>query len=44
MVKVLGNNGVVIVGGKCGEGGATNVEGEGGNRVLNHGGGKVAKE
>ncbi len=43
MVKGLGNNGVVIVEGECG-GGATNVEGEGGKRVLNHGGGKVAKE
>jgi hypothetical protein len=44
MVKGLGNNGVVIVEGECGEGGVTNVEGEGGKRVPNHGGGKVAKE
>jgi len=44
MVKALGNNGVVIVEGECGEGGVTNVEGEGGKRVMNHGGGKVAKE
>jgi hypothetical protein len=43
MVKALGNNGVVIVQGECGEG-VTNVEGECGKRVLNHGGGKVAKE
>ncbi len=44
MVKGLGNNGVVIVEGECGEGGATNVEGGGGKRVPNHGGQKVVKE
>jgi len=44
MVKALGNNGVVIVEGERGEGGVTNVEGEGDKRVMNHGGGKVAKE